>query len=171
MEQERPGHVSALQVQFQKINCRKATDPVEVEFTMATRWWGESPQAAWHGRCNMDFVGCVNLQHSYVTLVFLGPFWSTGLQTFCTLHRRGRDLSRCCSAPLRTASGTPPCSKGTRETVPHASVPKRCSQIDAGFPTHQIVIEFVFSVLGHHIMRHTSLCHGSCVTKFSYSSN
>lgn len=62
---------------------------------------------------SMDIVGCVNLQHPYLTLVFLGPFWSTGHQTLCTLHRRWRDLSHSCSAPLRTASGTPPCSKGT----------------------------------------------------------
>lgn len=101
----------------------------------------------------MDFVDCVNRQRPYLTLVFLGPFWSTGLQTFCTLHRRWRDRSRCCSAPLQTASGTPPC-KVTRETVPHASVGKRYSQINADLSQIQIVIQFVFLVLGHHIMRH-----------------
>lgn len=63
-------------------------------------------------RSNIDLVRFVKLP--YMILAFLVPFWSAGRQTSCTPRRCWRDPSSCCSAPLRTASGTPPCSERER---------------------------------------------------------
>lgn len=69
-----------------------------------------------------------------MNLAFLGPFWSTGHQTFWTPRRCCWDLSSCCSVPLRTGSGTPPCIERTRQTAPPEG--KRYCQVETDFASY-----------------------------------